>query len=58
MDQCSNLARHPTSHHDQPTNRLAHDLVLELEVQRHSVLTSQRLTTTLTEHSTKVVDSH
>ena len=40
-------ARHPTSHHDNLTNRPAHDLGVELNAQRRKVLTGQRLGTIL-----------
>lgn len=58
MDQCSKRHAIPPAITINPTNRPAHDLGVELEVLRLSVLTSQRLTTTLTERSIKVVDSH
>lgn len=58
MDQCSIRHAIPPAITINPTNQPAHDLGLELEVPLHEVLTSQRLTTTLTDNSIKVVDSH
>ena len=40
------------------TNRLAHDLGLGLDVLRTTVLTSQRLGTSLTHNVAEVVDPH
>ena len=40
------------------TNRPAHDLGLGLDVQRRTVLTGQRLGTSLTQHVAEVVDPH
>jgi len=57
MDQCSNRHAIPPAITINPSNQPAHDLVLGLEAQQQTVLTSQRLGTIITNQTT-TVESH
>jgi hypothetical protein len=57
MVQCSKHVIPPAVQVDL-TNRPAHDLVLELQAQRATVLTNRRLRTILNHQTIEMVDTH